>query len=161
MSGVIHSSDGRWTLRLDRLTETVTTSHPVLDPEWRSECVCGVEHRGDRLWDTVQAVPDGDWWCDDCEDTHTDQRTCCRYCSATVTPGTRMDEPRQIVTGVDYRLEVKIAGVELEVCLSHDTCRELTRVLMSNTDEQARYDACVLALAHSPREAVSAVRTAF
>ena len=80
-------------LRVETEMIDVTSLGPKPDKTWRYTDRHGHEHRyvDDRYVDggypTLIVVDDETWWCDDCEDAHTESHRECRECGERIEPG--------------------------------------------------------------------------
>lgn len=98
-------SDGQW----------VSSELPVPDPKWRGTDSNGHEHHyadGPDRYPTLRKMESEPYWCDLCDDEHTDTWLACRICGEKVTPGTRAPEPVWVAGPTRYYLNGESIGEE-------------------------------------------------
>ncbi|MEU1135099.1 hypothetical protein ABZ383_35480 [Streptomyces sp. NPDC005900] len=138
------SRDGR-ELEVDREMVEVTTNLPQPDPEWSYTDRAGHAHAygsdADRYPTLV--IRSGDpYWCDDCQDDHTDSWFECPLCGEKITPGTRIDSSPKFIPGATaYYIDGRaVSRTEGEALLAEMTA-ERERAAQTKTAEAAREEA--------------------
>ncbi|MFF8299618.1 hypothetical protein ACF07M_30220 [Streptomyces globisporus] len=101
----LHFEDG--VLEFNQDVEWITSDLPEPDPNWRGTDSNGHEHHAveesDRVvYPTLTLVAGEPYWCQDCQDEHTDTWWECSVCGEKVTPGTRASTPKPVTRGQQY-----------------------------------------------------------
>jgi hypothetical protein len=74
-------------LRWEREQIDVTSAGPRPDKTWRFTDAAGHEHYWSDGWPTLAWFVTERWWCEDCEDEHTEGEWCCPLCEEVIAPG--------------------------------------------------------------------------
>jgi hypothetical protein len=125
-----------YNLTLDRDMIDVTCERDTLDSRWRGTDSNGHEHRGDRLYDTLELIVDAEHWCEGNEGwgrhdphMHVDEAHYeCRQCRESVEPG--------VVTGGTPQYIAGVTTATLEGRRSDGT--KITAILTSEQTDQVR-----------------------
>jgi hypothetical protein len=104
MTGKITGDFGELIIEVDRVE--VTSNLPRPDPAWRYTDEHGHEHYWENGYPTLTRVNEEPYWCEDCNDEHTDSHFECPICGETVSPGsTGPSGFREFIPGLtSYRL---------------------------------------------------------
>lgn len=79
---------GSWgTLRIETEMIDVTSAGPRPDKSWRYTDAQGHQHRWDDGWPTLEWFVTERYWCEDCEDGHTEGEWICLLCEEVIQPG--------------------------------------------------------------------------
>jgi hypothetical protein len=76
-------------LRIDVEQIDVTSCGRRVDETWRYTDQAGHEHYWRDGYPTLVEIVDERYWCDDCEDEHTETHLECPLCGESIVPGTR------------------------------------------------------------------------
>jgi hypothetical protein len=101
----LHFEDG--VLEFEQDIEWITSDFPEADPNWRGTDSNGHEHHAVEdskrvTYPTLTLAAGEPYWCQDCQDEHTDTWWECPICGEKVTPGTRPSTPKPITRSQQY-----------------------------------------------------------
>lgn len=111
----------------------VYSNLPEPDPNWRGADSNGHEHyyaEGANRYPTLKVVAGEPYWCDDCEEEHTDTWYECPICGEQVTPGTRTPGPVWVSAGSRYFWNGEL--------ISNERANEIMAEVQRVRDEAAR-----------------------
>jgi hypothetical protein len=76
------------TLRIETDMIDVTSSSPYADEDWTFTDAAGHQHRYDHGYPTLRWFVTERWWCEECDDEHTEGEWTCPLCDEVIVPGT-------------------------------------------------------------------------
>lgn len=104
------------TLEIEVERVEVTTGLPQPDPSWKYTDRTGHQHAyGSREnpYPTLVRRYSEPYWCEECQDEHTDSWMECPLCAETIQPGTRIDTSPQYIAGpASYLIDGRPASKE-------------------------------------------------
>ena len=123
-----------WTVTVEQMTETVSTSGPTLDTQWRATDPAGHAHYYDHGYPTLDYIVDASHECDGTEGfmhhdphTHVDASHYeCLICREVVEPGIASPGSWDVPTWRSAKLEGRRSdGLVVEILLTPTECRSL------------------------------------
>jgi hypothetical protein len=113
-------------LRAEAELIDVTSSLPYADEAWTYTDQAGHRHRYSKGYPTLTWVIDETYWCEDCNDEHTEGHWECPLCGERITPGLKGPDmfPKRIPGMVTYYLnDVPISKDEYQRLVAQITQR--------------------------------------